>query len=438
MYLYKSTTGKPVNIDNFTITVDPGLELKYANDVLDSFMGVSLSRYTNGVLDTIDDSVPVLGKRNPLTGIVEIIDPATGLPLAVGGQPAGYNAPLLKKWRMALGKVRNGDANAKVLIVGDSTVSGSGSTGVAGYGTGTRAKSFPVKLAAMLNTHGVATRADSFVGFQSQAALGTYDSRFVLTGWTLNMLVAAIGGTLFSGTDGATIAFTPTVQFDRAEVMYVQGSGRGNFTINIDGGATLATVTGAGASVLMTQQVSTTLGTHTLNIVKSGTQTNYITGIRVWNSATREVELIQAGAPGAQASDVAVAVNVWDGLNEITKTAPDLTIINLAINAWVLGTNLATYLGQMQSLITAAKAVGDVILTSGVPSQISSASLALQQTYVDGLKALAASNDCVFLDTWRRFESWELSLGIYTDNLHPNGAGYSDFALAVYEVVAFP
>lgn len=67
MYLYKSTTGKSINIDNFVITADPGLELKYANDVLDSFMGVNLERYTDGVLDTADNSTAVLGKGGTTT-----------------------------------------------------------------------------------------------------------------------------------------------------------------------------------------------------------------------------------------------------------------------------------------------------------------------------------------------------------------------------------
>lgn len=71
-YVYKSTTGKTVNIDSFTITTNPGLELKYANDILDSYIGINLARYDDGVLVTADDSTPVNAKLNPLTEVVDI------------------------------------------------------------------------------------------------------------------------------------------------------------------------------------------------------------------------------------------------------------------------------------------------------------------------------------------------------------------------------
>lgn len=79
-YVYKSTTGKTVNIDSFTITTNPGLELKYANDVLDSYIGINLARYDNGVLLTADDSTPVNAKVNPLTGEVGFSSGGTTLP----------------------------------------------------------------------------------------------------------------------------------------------------------------------------------------------------------------------------------------------------------------------------------------------------------------------------------------------------------------------
>lgn len=54
-FTYKSTTGLAVNIDNkYNITVNPGLQFSEPINALDKHVGVSLARYTDGVLDTSD------------------------------------------------------------------------------------------------------------------------------------------------------------------------------------------------------------------------------------------------------------------------------------------------------------------------------------------------------------------------------------------------
>lgn len=54
IFTYKSITGKPVNIEQYTITVNPGLQADTSLDILDKYVGVYLSRYTDGVLDNLD------------------------------------------------------------------------------------------------------------------------------------------------------------------------------------------------------------------------------------------------------------------------------------------------------------------------------------------------------------------------------------------------
>lgn len=68
-YVYKSTTGHPVNIDNFTITPNPGLQLKYPNDILDTYLGTSINRYDDGVLVSSDPEVPVTAYKTLTGGI---------------------------------------------------------------------------------------------------------------------------------------------------------------------------------------------------------------------------------------------------------------------------------------------------------------------------------------------------------------------------------
>ena len=84
-YVYKSTTGFPVNIDNYIITPNPGLYSKYQIDALDAFIGSTLSRYDDGVLTTVDSNYPAtlgLDSSGNVTGLVGPGGSSLGLPVA--------------------------------------------------------------------------------------------------------------------------------------------------------------------------------------------------------------------------------------------------------------------------------------------------------------------------------------------------------------------
>lgn len=66
-YVYKSTTGFPVNIDSYIITPNPGLYSKYQIEALDTFIGSTLSRYDDGVLVTADSNLPVTASIDGLS-----------------------------------------------------------------------------------------------------------------------------------------------------------------------------------------------------------------------------------------------------------------------------------------------------------------------------------------------------------------------------------
>lgn len=82
-YVYKSTTGFPVNIDNYIITPNPGLYSKYQIDALDAFLGSTLSRYDDGVLATVDNELPLTATKSIGTGLLNS--------LSAGGTT--YNLP---------------------------------------------------------------------------------------------------------------------------------------------------------------------------------------------------------------------------------------------------------------------------------------------------------------------------------------------------------
>lgn len=120
-YVYKSTTGFPVNIDNYTITPSPGLYSKYQIDALDAAIGSTISRYDEGVLVTADSSVPVTATTNPVTG---------GISLSAGGVQVGGTASPYAFTSRALTDSDNGQtrvcASAQVATVNTGLPNGFG------------------------------------------------------------------------------------------------------------------------------------------------------------------------------------------------------------------------------------------------------------------------------------------------------------------------
>lgn len=342
----------------------------------------------------------------------------------------------LSKWRLALAKSRAGIAPAKILMLGDSTTLGSGGTGISGYQAGTRAVSPAVKLANQLSGFGLKTRSDSVFGSGNLGNYGpNYDPRFVYdAGWisgsaTLNQ---HLNGAFRSATNGAVMTITPTKAWTHARVWYARSATQGAFKLETSDTAAPVAINGSGANALIAGGLvkSGAASLTPLVITKTTANATHICGVEFWDSAINDVRIVQCGGSGAKAGDFAASANPWDGLNEITALAPDLTIINYGINDWNAATATVTFTTAMQSWITAAKVTGDVIVMTGYPTAAATTALATQQTYVDILVAQAGAG-VVALDSWRRLGSYETAGDFYADTLHPNGFGYTDAAMSM-------
>lgn len=106
VYVYKSTTGHPVNIDNYIVTPDPGLQSKYQIDVLDAYIGSSIARYDDGVLATADDKLIISGVQGP-TGVL------TGL--LIDGTTVSYTRCI--KNFTGYNQLTGGTINTKTLLM---------------------------------------------------------------------------------------------------------------------------------------------------------------------------------------------------------------------------------------------------------------------------------------------------------------------------------
>lgn len=397
----------------------------------DNSESLALCRVTNGAIDLTPTEV-----RNAHIAEHAALD-------LYGTRHSDYSTAM-QKWRLAFAKTIYGLGDSKVLVVGDSSIAGSGSTGVSGYNNNTRAGGMPVQLARMFQNRVCEANADGFIGASIQANYANYDYRFTNDGnWTTgNSLNNAIGGAFRTAVAGAVSSVTPSKAWTHAIVYYAQSATQGTFGVGINGGS-LTAVNANGSNAMPSVTVSnTTPGLNTLNLVKNNATSINILGFQFYDSTKSQVRIIPAAWPGGKAADLSPNANPWDGTSQITAVAPDLTIIDCTINDWNAATTIGdsvtagTYIYQINLMVQAAKVTGSVLLVSGAPSSISgNAALAVQQTYVDALSTYASANGCAFLDNWRRMISYELATAFYSDALHRKYVGYADYAATVFKAI---
>lgn len=344
-------------------------------------------------------------------------------------------APRLDKWRAAVAKLRAGSAaTATLLCVGDSNTAGYDGT----Y-TDKKRSSYPTRLAQMLDACGLGAQEASFVSTNTGdgSAGPTYDPRMALgSGWAALGSPPTLAGLFWANSTTTTaFAFTPTQSFDRIEVFY--SASTGSFTVDVDGGAVLLTVPGGGGPALVKSTVNCTAGTHTVNL-KRVSGAVYIYGINVYSSTAPKISVINAGLGGTTSTALA---NNGDAAFKPTKILEGIgahvVVLNIGINDIVAGTPAATYEANLTTVVTSAQTGGaDVILCAPMPfSDANYASLMPQ--YIAALKAVATAKGCFFVDAINRYTSYANSnaLGLQGSALHPNAAGYADYAAMVCEVL---
>ncbi len=349
----------------------------------------------------------------------------------------------MRKWAAALGQMRNGIRNARLLLIGDSTGVGSGASGSTGFTADSRKISFSPYLAKQFIALGIPAYAEGVCGDRcnsSTALIATFDPRFVIgsavvqESWaTLNNALAGRPFKFSTTTTNNQIDFTPSVQVDTYELHWVSTTTTGKLNYGINGGGTtteINTTSGGADTVYRSIIPAGSLGANTLNVTwKSGSSWNL--SFDAYNSTVKGIQIIEGCWAGSRVADFLYNTKPWSALNMLSALSPDLIHIQLQINDVQLGTALSTYITNLQTLITAAKAVGDVIISSGYPSSIaflSTTVLSNQKLYRDSIAALCLANNVYFDDLWGRMGSYEIqqSYGaMYADALHPTGSTYA-------------
>jgi lysophospholipase L1-like esterase len=396
----------------------------------------------------------MIGRRSFLTGAAALAA-CTGLPgLAQALAPMGDNRlPVgfhnfigtnLAHWQAALSAQQRGEANAVIGCLGDSTVAGQGAGGN-DLASNAKSLSWPTQLAKLIpNGSWSSVWGDNNV-VANAGDMHSFDARLNRAGWTTSTIKTSgtLCGGFFQGEPTTrSQSFTPTNPIDTIEVWYAQSPGNGDFTIDVDGGLPLATVNCDGPNAFLRAVARCPLGLHTINLQHTANSAGdiYLTGMRVYNSAIKEVSVYNLGGCRWQSTDFVVDTYPWSTLPAVTAIAPNLVIFQAGqVNDWDNHTPLSAVTANMRAVIAALKSVKcDVILMSGVPSKPDYLpSYAAQQAYVANMQKLAYAADVPFIDVWTLFGgSWNKAAMF--DWLHPNATGYELIAGYVEAAVLNP
>lgn len=349
-----------------------------------------------------------------------------------------FNVSSLPKWSAAVRAQKAGTRNARLLLPGDSTMAGVGSNGA--LVTNGKANSWPSQLKPLVAGSSIASMmADSGFGPFSGYTFPDFDPRATL-GSGISNGQPTVGGILFAITSTGTFDLAIPTNCDTFEVYYAALSGGGTLTFAFDGGAVVDSVsTNAGVNGYAKRTIPVALGAHTLKIGKTG-GTAYIGQIIAYNSAVKEISILNAGWQGSTVADWASVTNAWSAGNTIDDFAPDLSIICLTINDWNNGTARATYRSNLSLIVdTCVAAGGDVLLMSGAPSDPSTlASYATQQNYIDDCNTVIAAKSLPpLINPWLDVFGGVWNAGLMYDARHPNGTGYAGIASLVKSRIGF-
>lgn len=372
-----------------------------------------------------------------------------------GGSITNLQPAALLHFRGALTNIRDQTGRGIICAVGSSLTTGQGA-GSGGGLTGAYAFGPIADFARLLNAALASTNNSSPISYNSfyndqnmvtAAQLNLYDPRLVLgANWAGS--VSGLAGNLIHYTTGVVnnLSFTPNGSgvgtgggvFDTIKVKYVKNAGTGTATINVDGGASLGTLSSAGGPSIQTDTFVVTRGTHTINIVPSNNGDFYVVGIIAYDSTIPAIDIIQLGWGGSTASNYNSGGQPYNPLNAIVDLGCSLTIISMTVNDSNADTGVPAYTTNLTAFVNAALTVGDVALMVDVPSNTTQATNGTLDKYIAAMAGIAASKtpSLVMLNMKQRFTSYAYTNPVmpYSDTIHPGRATYQDQGQAMAEV----
>lgn len=346
-------------------------------------------------------------------------------------------------WRASANNVLSNSANARIVIIGDSTTGGA-------WAQPTNANSvlyaYPTVLAGLLTSAGINASSQSVAGDGHWSAsgipLGAVDARIVVGGYPSDTGVTTFGGNMMTAnatTSAAPWTFTPTSSVDTFDFYWLSAPGNGSMTIDVDGGGVTSLSANVTASLHKTTISAGSVGAHTLRVTPVSGVTR-IMGAIGYTAATKQVQIINGGWAGARAASWVVSTGAghyYDPLDVLSFLAPDLTIICLTINDSHDNGSLATYQTNLQAIIDKAKLSGDVLMMSGPPSAAYYTPQATQDSFYNAFRSKASANGVPIVFSFGGGFAEILGNGEGSgDGIHLNAAGYAKMSTFLVQQVS--
>lgn len=399
--------------------------------------------YVNGVLDRTLKNVPnpavFTAAQYVQNGVTYQIRIRANNAIGPGPLSAFSNAvtpafvSVYARSKAAMAAVAAGTGYFRAAILGDSTTAGARSLGPAANAL--RSESPVVYLRDRFNlVQSLPTIAASWISDQSFGVTNTlspyaYDTRLSQpdgAGFTYSTTRTVAGSLLFNTTNAFRLGFLPEAAVDTFDVYYAVNTSLGAFDIT-RAGSTLIPVSQAGTSGTGKVTLSGTLSSSNPIYVARNTGGAYVIGMDAYNSAIKSIRLFGLGWSGGKVSDWIVSTQGFDPLPALLALNLDFVMPRPGINDGVAGTNVATYKTQLATLVDALLAAGtNVALATHYPSNVASASQAVQDAIAQATRDVANERGLAIRDTYAQWGTWVAAnaLGYMADNLHPNKAGY--------------
>lgn len=333
----------------------------------------------------------------------------------------------LIKLRKCITNVLDQVADCHILIEGDSTSFGLGSTL---SGTFPNAGSWPTRLAQLLNTT-ILPVANGLAVPLSQLSLSP-DNRWNVNGWFI-LGGCAANNSSFVSVNTNPLTFTSGVLADTYTVLVGQRSST-SLTITATGGTPVIVDTStlpAGLSkIVVTAATAATTNTVTLVSANGNAAT---CGVIPSLSTKKQILVDNAGVVSSTTGNWSTISSAGGGTSVVdfaTAINADVVLISLGLNDFSQPVGNIT--PNVQNIISWNKTIGsDIILMDFPPS---GGNPAYQPIFSAAYKQLAQANNIYFASIFNRFGAF-LPTFMSGDTVHPNNSGYWDWARYVVEFI---
>jgi hypothetical protein len=359
----------------------------------------------------------------------------TGLPAALPQARANaVTQAELPHWRGCVSGMIAGKNRCTVVYIGDSTVQSANNNTY-----GDTQQNVTYWLASQLAANGIRAEQNGFCGSGGSTSRFFTDTRISQGVWKASGQTGLGGQVISTAVEtGAPLVFTPGVAVNTyAMTWYSSGNSTGSFTATPRGGTPVTetnTKLKALQTVLLTSPALSAANALALSPA-SANSNMFVSCVLAYDSTHTAVDIYNAGDYGAN-TDAWVSSAAPDSpIPTLKFLAPTLTIIESGINDPTVPVPLSTFTSNLQTIITAGQASGDVVLVTG-NNALNHAS----GPYFNAIRQLAATDNLPVLSVDQLLVSPQVDLDttpplIGPDEIHPTAAGALYIAHALVQLL---